>query len=141
MSRRHISLRLNPQTLKRLDSQSRRSGQTRSEIARTLLEEGLRMEDHPGIVFRPGPAGRRPGLKDGLDIWEVIRVFKEIKAHGEEAIRQTAELNSLRVDQVRTAVRYYAEFTEEIDAWIAHADEVAEQAEASWLREQAILQR
>lgn len=27
------------------------------------------MDEHPGIVFRSGPAGRRAGLAGGPDIW------------------------------------------------------------------------
>ena len=77
----------------------------------------------------------------GLDVWEVISVFREIEARGEEALQQTAELTYLSVDQVRTAVRYYAEFTDEIDDWIDRNNELAEQLEARWLREQAMLQR
>lgn len=141
MASQHLSLRLDPQTLERLDTQSRQRGQSRSELARTLLEEGLRMAEHPRIIFRTGPAGRRPGLVHGLDVWEVISVFREIEARGEEALQQTAELTYLSVDQVRAAVRYYAEFTDEIDDWIDRNNELAEQLEARWLREQAMLQR
>lgn len=99
------------------------------------------MAEHPGIIFRPGPAGRRPGLVHGLDVWEVISVFRELEARGEEALQQTAELTNLRVDQVRTTVRYYAEFTDEIDDWIEENNKLAEQLEDRWLREQAMLQR
>ncbi len=62
MSSKHLSVRLEQDTLERLDAESRRTGQSRSQLAKTLLDEGLRMETHPGIVFRSGPAGRRPAL-------------------------------------------------------------------------------
>jgi hypothetical protein len=124
-----------------LDALSDQRGQSRSELVRTLVEEGLRMADHPGIIFRPGPVGRRPGLVMGPDVWEVMSVFRRIDATGDQALEETAELTGLSVDQVRTAFRYYAEYTDEIDAWIARNDELAEQAEAQWLREQALLRR
>lgn len=141
MASQHLSIRLDPETLERLDAQSRQSGQTRSELARTLLEEGLRMADHPGIIFRPGPVGRRPGLAMGPDVWEVMSMFRRTDATDDQALEQTAESTGLSIEQVRTAFRYYAEFTDEIDAWIARNDELAEQLESNWRREQALLRR
>lgn len=138
---RHLSVRLEADTFERLEAQSRRAGQTRSELAKTLLDEGLRMEVHPGITFRSGPAGRRPGLAGGPDVWEVARVFKEIDAQGEEAVRRTAELTGLAPTQVRTALRYYAEYCDEIDEWIQRVDQEASWAEAAWRREQDLLRR
>ncbi|TAK33446.1 MAG: ribbon-helix-helix protein, CopG family [Chloroflexota bacterium] len=139
MPSRHLSLRLEPSTIERLDDQSRRLGQSRSQLAKTLLEEGLRMEAHPGIVFRSGPAGRRPGLAGGPDVWEVVRVFTGIDARGEAAIAQTSQLTGLRQEQVRVALSYYADYREEIDHWIQLIDGEASRAEASWQRQQDIL--
>jgi hypothetical protein len=139
MPSRHISFRLDGETFDRLDAHSRQTGQTRSHLAKTLLEEGLRMERHPGIVFRSGPGGRRPGLAAGPDVWEVIRVFNGVEAHGGEAVQQTAELTGLVPEHITTAVRYYAEYREEIDGWIRRVDEEAARAEAAWRRQQELL--
>lgn len=141
MPSRHLTLRLEPDTFERLDAQSRRAGQPRSELARTLLEEGLRMQAHPGIVFRSGPAGRRPGLAGGPDVWEVARVLRGVGAKGDDAVVRTAELTGLSPAQVRAALRYYAEYPREIDDWLRRVDEEADQAEAAWRREQDLLQR
>jgi hypothetical protein len=92
------------------------------------------MEEHPGIVFRDGPTGRRAALAGGPDIWELMFTLKSGKARGEEAITATAELLNLTDSQVRTAVRYYGAFTDEIDHRIALT---ADEAEAAWQREQA----
>src|SRR5690606_31897403 len=118
-------LRMDPKTLDRLDRESRRLRIPRSELARTLLEEGLRMQAHPGIIFRPGPAGRRPGLRNGADVWEVIRAFPEGKMN-EEGIPHVMKMMALDDRQVRAALRYYMEFQEEIDDWIRRVDEEAE---------------
>jgi len=40
---------------------------------------------------------------------------------------------------LRAALRYYAEFTDEIDAWIASNEAIAERLEALWRREQVLL--
>ena len=141
MTTQHLSLRVAADTMQRLDEESRRTGKTRSEIAKTLLHEGLQMEAHPGIVFRPGPAGRRPGLVAGPDIWEVIRVFRDVETTDGDRAEQTARLMNLSVQQVKVAARYYADYRDEIDRWIARVDEAAERAEAAWHREQELLRR
>jgi hypothetical protein len=38
------------------------------------------MEDHPGIIFRDGPSGRRAVLIAGPDVHEVIRALKSARA-------------------------------------------------------------
>src|SRR5262249_18026827 len=44
------------------------------------VEEGLRMTEHPGVVFRDGPTGLRVGLVDGPDVWEVARALQSARA-------------------------------------------------------------
>lgn len=97
------------------------------------------MDDHPGVVFRTGPTGRRAALANGPDVWELIATLKAGEARGEQAIPATAELLDLTESQVRTAVRYYANFGEEIDRRIALSTLDADEAEAAWKREQAAL--
>ena len=139
MTSRHLSVRLEAKTFERLDAESRRAGQTRSQLAKTLLDEGLRMAAHPGIVFRSGPAGRRAGLAGGPDVWEVIRVFQGATRPGAGRLQQTAELTGLSPGQVQIAVRYYADYPDEIDGWIRRIDEDADAAEVAWRRGRSLL--
>ena len=97
------------------------------------------MDDHPGVVFRGGPAGRRAALAGGPDIWELMATLKQGKARGEKAVSETAELLGLTELQVRTGVRYYSDYPEEIDVRIKRNLEEADAAEAAWRREQAAL--
>jgi hypothetical protein len=136
---RHFSLRVDSEMLSRLEHESRRTGQSRSQLAKTLLDEGLRMEQHPGIVFRPGPAGRRPALAAGPDVWEVARVLRALTGDRETVLRQASDLTELAVEQLRIALRYYAEFRGEIDDWIERVDEEADLAEAAHRRERELL--
>lgn len=51
---------------------ARHPGLTRSAVAARYVDEGLRMEEYPAIVFRDGPAGRRATVAGGPDVWEVV---------------------------------------------------------------------
>lgn len=134
-----FSIRMSPQTLARLDVGARRRGEAKSRTAERLIDEGLRMEDHPGIVFRDGPAGRRAALAGGPDVWEVVKVFQEFGSDGERAIAGAAEWGSLSHAQVGVALRYYGDFPEEVDARIAFNREEAERQYAAWKRTQQVL--
>lgn len=87
------------------------------------------MEEHPGIVFRSGPGGRRAALAGGPDVWEVARVLSEGGGadRGEVVVR-----TGLTLEQLGIVQRYYADYRDEIDAWIRHLDEEAERAEELW---------
>jgi hypothetical protein len=94
-------------------------------LAARLIDEGLRMDAHPGVIFRGGPGGRRAALTGGPDVWEIVRVLRDVRGTDQERIRRTAELTDLPVHLVRSATRYYREFTEEIDRWIEAVDQEA----------------
>lgn len=134
-----FSIRMSPGTLARLDVGARRRGEPKSRIAERLIDEGLRMEDHPGIVFRDGPAGRRAGLAGGPDVWEVVGTLKEAWPSREQAIAGAMQWGNLSRAQVDVAVRYYADFPGEVDERIAHNRAEGERQHAAWLRTQAAL--
>jgi hypothetical protein len=90
------------------------------------------MEEFRGIVFRDGPTGHRAALVGGPDVWEVMVTLKSGKTRGEEAIAATAELLNLPASQVRTAVRYYGAFPDEVDRRIALNVNDADEAEAAF---------
>ena len=135
----NLTIRVDRDTLASLDARRRRGGESKARLAQRYIVEGMEMEDHPGIVFRDGPGGRRAGLLGGPDVWQVIAVLKDSKEKREAAIRHAAEWLSIRPDQVRAAVSYYGQHQREIDEWIRRNDEEAEAAEAAWRREQELL--
>jgi hypothetical protein len=134
-----FSMRLNPTTHEKLADRARRRGESKSRLAERLIEEGLRMEEHPGITFRDGPAGRRPALVYGPDVWELISTLQRTGRTGDEAIAATAEWGNLTIPQVRDGVRYYADYSEEIDDWIRLNREESERQKAAWERAQRAL--
>ena len=134
---RHLSVRVGEDLIEQLDLQSRRSGRSRSAVAKQLLEEGLRMVEHPRIVFRSGPGGRRPGLMSGPDVWEVVRAVPRGRI-GDERLAEVGERTGLTPEQVADALRYYADYSAEVDEWIRRVETEAERAEARWRREQEL---
>ncbi len=97
------------------------------------------MAEHPGVVFKDGPTGRRAALSFGPDGWEVVRVLAEIDERGQDALEATAEVMSLPPAKVRVALHYYSAFSEEIDAEIEQAEDESAAAEAAFMAEQRLL--
>lgn len=133
------SFRWSQATLDSLERQARQRSEPSSRLAERLVEEGLRMEEHPGIVFRDGPTGRRAALAAGPDVWELVRFIKSLPAKGERAVPRTARLLKLSPGQVEAALRYYADYPAEIDDRIQLDEEEAQRAEAAWRRRQSVL--
>ncbi|MGI8461149.1 MAG: hypothetical protein ACR2OC_05865 [Solirubrobacterales bacterium] len=96
------------------------------------------MDEHPGIVFRDGPAGRRAGLSGGPDIWEVVATLRSGATEGEAAMREVAEILNLPVDRVQTALGYFAAYPDEIDERVRRHFDEADADEALWQRTQAV---
>ena len=139
MASKQASINLGDGILERLDEESRRTGRSRSEVAETLIEEGLRMAAHPEIKFRSGGSGRRrPALLSGPDIWCVARVIRGTKGTPDRVLKQTVKLTGLRPDQVEVAMKYYAGYRDEIDEWLRDLDEYANRAEDDWRRERGL---
>lgn len=97
------------------------------------------MAEHPGIVFKNGPTGRRAALAFGPDVWEVVTFLREIDERGPGALEAAAESLNLDLARVRVATRYYTAYPEEIDTEIEQAQEESRAAEAAWEAEQRLL--
>jgi uncharacterized protein (DUF433 family) len=118
-TRQHRSFRLAPDTLARLERRAAEKGITVTALVERYLDEGLRQEDHPGIVFVDEAAGRRARVGGtGLDVWEVVRVVQDNEGSTADAARYLAVPERL----VLNAMRYYADHPYEIDEWIAETD-------------------
>ena len=134
-----ISIRMPDETLEQLEATAEARGETRSALTQRYIDEGLRMDRHPGIVFRPGPAGRRPGLAGGPDVWEVVRVVRNVEPRGDRVLAEAAGWLGLAATQVRIAMDYYADYPAEIDAWLTRVDAQAAEAEELFRRRQDVL--
>jgi uncharacterized protein (DUF433 family) len=134
--RQHLSFRVPEPTLARLESRAHEIRETRTALAERYLEEGLRMDEHPGISFVDGPAGRRATvLGTGLDVWEVIGAVKAARGSATSAGRYL----ELSPAQIRVAIRYYGSFTDEVDEWLARQEAAAEREREAAQRERVLL--
>ncbi len=130
------SFRLPDTLLASLQGRARERGESANALAERYLEEGLRRDDHPLIVFREGAAKRRAALVGTrLDVAQVIETLRE----SDNSVEAAAEYLGVPEQHVRAAVRYYADFRQEVDEWRERTRAVAEREEEAWRREQAIL--
>jgi hypothetical protein len=126
--RKSFSARFSAEVIDMLDARSEHLGQSKARIAERLIEEGLRTEELPGIVFRTGPTGRRAGLAGGPDVWEIARDLKAATTEGStDPIAAVAHASSLDRMMVELAARYYAVYPDEIEARIQANEQAAEQ--------------
>lgn len=94
------------------------------------------MDEHAGIGFADGPAGRRAILLGaGLDVWEVVDTVKQNRG----SIDAAARYLEVPAAVIRAAVRYYAAFPHEIDDDLSRRHAMAERERATAERERAIL--
>lgn len=119
-----VSTRYPSVTIERLERRAHREGSSRSALIQRYVAEGLEMDEHPGIIFRSGPAGRRPGLSGGPDVWEVVAVYESFSDVG-----RTADWLDQPLSAIETALRYYDSNREQIDDWIRRNEEAAVAAE------------
>ena len=110
-----------------------------SALAVRLIEEGLRMHEHPAICFRDGPAGRRAVLIGGPDVIDVVSALTGGDIPIKERRTRVAEMMCLRESLIDAALAYYAEYTSEIDTVIAVRQEAADKHQRLWERQHTLL--
>lgn len=112
------------------------TAESRNALAERLIDEGLRTDSHSQVTFRPGAGGRRRPALVGtrLYIWQVIATLR-----GEGDVSAAAEYLGISEQLVRSAVDYYAEFTDEVDADRDDEHSYAERERERWERAQRVL--
>ena len=131
------SFRLSASTSRLLDHRVGESGESRNAMVDRLLNESLRIEKHPFIRFITGASGRREAHIVGTR-WKVRQIIVSLK--GEKGqIAAVVKGFDLTEPQVRAAVSYYADFTDEINADIERDFADADQQRVRWEREQSVI--
>ncbi len=102
------------------------------------------MDEHPGVMFREGPSGRRACLIGGPDVWEVIRSVRSARSaepelQESEILELVAENAGIVPRLVRAAVDYWAAYPKEVDALVEHANRAESERLLAWQRTRALL--
>src|SRR6266545_7409210 len=135
-AKKPLAFRVAPDTAERLQRRARESRETQTALVERYIEEGLRTDGHPLVYFREGATGRRPALVGTrLDVWQVIETIRQ----NGNSVEEAAQYLGQPVEKVRACLRYYVDYEEEIDEWIARAQAIAEREERSWRRQQELL--
>lgn len=137
-----VSIRISEDALhERLRQTAGRYHVSLSALAERLIDEGLRSEAHPMVMFRAGAIGRRPVLVGGPEVADVIAALVGGDVPVAERRSRAAGLLNISEAMVDAALAYYADFTEEIDGLLLDRARRAEEAEAAWRRQRTLLER
>ena len=102
-----------------------------SEALRAIVAEWVAMAKYPAIEFRDGPVGRRPGLRVGPDVWELVMVARDV---GSDAAALQGHFGAqLSPAVLEQALAYAAEHRDEVDAWVDENDRLGEEMEREYL--------
>ena len=131
-------IRIESETLRALRERSEQSGEPIVRLARRYIDEGMRLDRHPGIVFRDGPAGRRAVVVGGPDVWEIIGAVHSAPERGDRLVEALAGRIGVPADKVRIAIRYYAEYPDDVDRFIAMVEREGGELEQTLDRERRL---
>jgi hypothetical protein len=129
MGRSTTSLRLDDELRERLATLAKLEGTSVTALVERFVREGLAVAEHPGIVFKPGPSGRRAALAGGPDVWEIAAAVRRTSGSEAKRIRALAREFGIHERQVAIALNYAAANHEEIEARIRANDRALEVAE------------
>jgi uncharacterized protein (DUF433 family) len=135
-TKQSVAFRFDPITVARLKQRAQETHAPQTALAERYIEEGLRHDEHPLIYFRDGAAGRRPALLGTrLDVAQVITTIRQ----NQNSLEETSDYLEIPLEQVDACLRYYADYKDEIDAWIDQARTIAERERERWQRRQQAL--
>lgn len=147
MSAAPSSIRFDPAVLSRLnDYVAAHPGTSVSATSNRLVDEALRSQEHPLVVFRDGPAGRRARLVGGPDVWQVIRAVRSTREaepvlEADDVLALVADSTGVAVPLIQASIAYWADFSAEIDELIERAAKEEARGRQRWEREHGLLAR
>jgi uncharacterized protein (DUF433 family) len=122
------TIRVSDQVYSGLQRQAARRSQSLDDLAEHWLRQHLDVERYPELDWRQGPGGWRVGIKGtAIDVYTIVGYARA----GYDPQEIAAELlPTLAPEQVHEALRYYAEYPDEIDQVLA---ESRPEASKAWL--------
>jgi uncharacterized protein (DUF433 family) len=116
------SIRIQEKTCKEIERIARESGKEFSSVVNELLDESVRTQRCPGIVFTEGVAGRRARIAGtGIEVWELIAMFRSVN---EDPNRLRQAYHWLTEQQIGSALCFYRAYPEDIDRLIMQNEEL-----------------
>ncbi len=135
-TKQSVAFRFNRVTVARLKRRARDTHSPQTALAERYIEEGLRRDEHPLVHFRDGESGRRPSLLGTrLDVADVMATIGQ----NGNSVEAAADYLEIPVEHVDACLRYYADYKDEIDAWIERSHAIAERERERWQRRQQAL--
>jgi len=129
MARTTMSLRLDDRLRARLTAAADGEGRSVTALMEQFVREGLAVAEHPGVVFKPGPSGRRAALAGGPDVWEIASALRHTSGSESERVAALAAEFGLSERQLAIALDYAAAHRDEVDARIQANDRALAEAE------------
>lgn len=129
MTRSTTSIRLEDELRDHLTAAAAAEDTTMTDLIERFVREGLAVAAHPGIVFKPGPSGRRAALAGGPDVCEVVAAQRHVPGSEAKRVKQLAKQFGIHERQVVIALNYAAANREEIDARVRANDLALDEAE------------
>ena len=129
MRKSTTSVRLDDRLRGQLAQASAAEGVTVTELIERYVREGMACAAHPGIVFKPGPSGRRAALAGGPDVSEVVAALRHLQGSEAKRIAALAEQLGLHERQVVIALNYASDYRQEVEARVLANDRALVEAE------------
>lgn len=139
MTRSTTSIRLADELRRHLATVASREQTTVTELIERFVREGLACAQYPGVIFKPGPSGRRAALAGGPDVWEIVSALRDARGGEARRVRAVAEEFGLHERQVVLALDYAAAHSEEIEERIRVNDEAMDESERIAAERQRLL--
>jgi uncharacterized protein (DUF433 family) len=111
-----LSLRLPEVTARKVRMIAALEQRSFAETVKMLAEEAIKMREFPEIGVVGGPTGRRAAFRRGPDVWEVLEPYIAAGKDWETLRQSYPELDE---STLRTAIRYYEAYPDEIEARVA----------------------
>jgi uncharacterized protein (DUF433 family) len=136
-TKQSVAFRFDPITVARLKQRAQETHAPQTSLAERYIEEGLRHDEHPLIYFRDGEMGRRPALLGTrLDVAQVVTTIRQ----NHNSVDEAADYLEIPLEHVDACLNYYADYKDEIDAWIERFNAIAERERERFERRQQALQ-
>lgn len=120
-----FSMRISKNMEELVEREARRTGRSKGAVVEGLAEEALRMRLFPGIAFRGTDWERRAWvIGTAFDVWQIVEAYQDIGS-----VERMAEGAAASEHQIRLALDYYKQFSEEIDEAIGEDRRPLEQLE------------